>query len=109
MSKKKMVTLRLPQKSWELLAETLTLDAKSKAFDKALRRRIREALDQVQDVCEPYVLVLVYAGTVSKVTVFWSENEAIKAAQEEVKELREEYDILVVEHGNERVYGWPEG
>lgn len=105
--KGKMVTLRLPQKAWNLLAETLAMDAESGAFDPALRREILKALEKVQDAGEPYVLVGLYGGVPSRTEVFWSEAGAIKAAKEEAKSLREEEDIVIVNHGTERIYSWP--
>jgi len=50
--KEETVTLRAPREAWDLLAETLKLDAKSKAFDPALRIKIQEALKQVREVNE---------------------------------------------------------
>jgi hypothetical protein len=44
----KQIYLRVPVEAWELLAETLTLDAQSSAFDPQLRADIRRALGQVK-------------------------------------------------------------
>ena len=42
------VTIRAPEQVWELLHETLLLDARSKAFDPQLRKDIADALAQVE-------------------------------------------------------------
>ena len=42
------VIMRAPQQAWELLHETLQLDAQSKAFDAQLRKDIADALAQVE-------------------------------------------------------------
>jgi hypothetical protein len=44
------LTLRAPRAAWARLRETLEADARSSAFDPELRREIREALDQVEEV-----------------------------------------------------------
>ena len=105
--KKEMVTLRVPGKDWALLLETLTLDSRSRAFDPELRRRIRDALKHVRQVDEPWVLTVVYAGVPDETTVFWDEKEAIKAAKRSVRELREEYDVLMLTQGGVIIYSWP--
>ena len=54
------------------------------------------------------MLVGLYGGLPSKVDVFWDEDEAVKAAKEEIKSMREDEDTLTVRHGDVHVYGWPE-
>ena len=44
------VVLRIPAVAWDLLSETLQVDAKSTAFEPVLRQNIAEALGQVQVV-----------------------------------------------------------
>jgi len=106
--KQKMVTLRVPRKAWDLLAETLAKDAESSAFDRALRRSIKKALEQVSEVGEPYVLATVFRGIPDKVEVFWDREKALRAARKEVESLRADYDALTVARGGEEVYSWPE-
>jgi hypothetical protein len=36
-----------PASSWDVLGETLDMDSESGAFDRALRREIRQALDNL--------------------------------------------------------------
>ena len=105
--KQEMVTIRVPRDDWALLLETLTLDSRSGAFDPELRRRIRDALKQVRQVDEPWVLTVVWAGVPEEAKVFWDEKEAIKAAKLAVKELRADYDVLVLTQGEATVYSWP--
>ena len=53
MSKKKeMVTIRLPSKSWNVLSDTLLIDATSSAFDPKLRKEIVKARKDIRYVCE---------------------------------------------------------
>ena len=106
--KQETLTIRVPRDAWELICETLALDAKSKAFDPALREKLVAAMRQVHDAGEPYLLVTVYAGVPDKMKVFWDEKEALRAAREQVKSLRPDYDALVVRQGDVEVYGWPE-
>ena len=47
-SPQRYVTIRAPEHAWELLHETLQMDAQSKAFDAELRKDIAEALAQVE-------------------------------------------------------------
>ena len=70
--KQDILIIRVPRGVWEMLSETLALDAKSKAFDPALRRSVRKAMRQVREAGEPYVLVGLYGGIPSKVKVYWS-------------------------------------
>jgi hypothetical protein len=44
----KMLTLRVPEDAWNLLSETLHMDASSGSFDEDLRGEIRAALDRVR-------------------------------------------------------------
>jgi len=105
--KQKMVTLRVPGKAWDLLAETLAMDARSKAFDPDLRRRVGKALDEVQEVADPYVLATACSGVLDKAEVFWDQEEALKAAKKEAEELREDYDVLSLTQAEEILYSWP--
>lgn len=41
--------LVVPKDAWETLEETLIIDAESSAFDKDLRKQIKEALDKIKD------------------------------------------------------------
>ncbi len=43
-------TLRVPAEAWAILAETLSMDARSTAFDPSLRVQIATALRQVEEV-----------------------------------------------------------
>ena len=46
----KLQVIAVPYDAWELLWETLEMDSQAGNFDPELRRRIREALDQVNAV-----------------------------------------------------------
>jgi len=54
------------------------------------------------------VLATVFRGIPDKVQVLWDREEALKAAKQESKELREDYDALSVTQAGEVVYSWPE-
>lgn len=45
-----LVTIEVPVEAWELLRETLEMDAHSPAFDVALRRQIATALKAIRVV-----------------------------------------------------------
>ncbi|MEN6550106.1 MAG: hypothetical protein ABFE07_29025 [Armatimonadia bacterium] len=47
-SERLLIYLKIPREQWALLLETLTLDARSSAFDPKLRRRIARALKTVR-------------------------------------------------------------
>lgn len=40
--------LKIPKKHWDVMEETLIMDANSKWFDADLKKRIRKALDRVE-------------------------------------------------------------
>ena len=103
----KTITLRVSRSAWELLSETLKLDSESTAFDPALREQLCTALSQVHEAGEPYVLVVIFAGLPEHASVHWSEDEAIRAAKERIKDLREEYDEVVVVQDGVVVFEWP--
>ena len=44
-----ILTIRIPRDAWDVLFETLALDARSIGCDKALRRVIQQALKQVHE------------------------------------------------------------
>jgi hypothetical protein len=48
MSKTDYVYLKVPRDAWDLLEETLCMDAESSAFDEVLRQEISDALSQVE-------------------------------------------------------------
>ena len=102
-----MLTLRVPRRAWGLLASTLAMDAKSKAFDKVLREKLVKALKRVREVGEPYILVTVASGVPDVGGVFWQEAEAVEAARRLTKSLRPDNDAVVVTRGGEEVFGWP--
>ena len=102
-----MITIRVPRDAWALLCETLALDARSSAFDPKLRKRIAQALRQVTEVDEPYILVTVKSG-VPEASLFWAREKAIKAAKHEIKALTAEYDVAVVFHRGAEVFTWPQ-
>jgi len=106
--KKEMVTIRVPRNDWALLLETLTLDSRSAAFDPELRRRIKGALERVRQVGDPWVLSVVCSGVQEESTVFWDEQEALRAAKREIRDLREDYDMLSLTCAGEAVYSWPQ-
>lgn len=56
------VILRVPRTAWELLEETLALDAESPHSDFALRARITAALDQIKTADPPTVTIAVRGG-----------------------------------------------
>lgn len=47
-----IITRSAPRWVWELIDETLAIDAESLAFDKDLRQRIGRALDVMVESCE---------------------------------------------------------
>jgi len=101
-----MVTIRLPRNAWALLRETLTLDARSGAFEPKLRKQIAHALKQIREVAEPYILVTVKSG-IPEASLFWDQEKAIKAAKREAKTLNVENDRAVVFHQGNEVFSWP--
>lgn len=48
----RVVTRSAPRWAWEIIDETLSMDAQSKAFDKNLRQDIAMALEAVMISCE---------------------------------------------------------
>ena len=44
------VILSIPREAWDLLLETLSLDARSSAFDRALREKISNAIKQITEI-----------------------------------------------------------
>lgn len=56
------VILRVPGRAWELLEETLALDAESHHVEPELRERITAALAQVKTVDPPTVTIAVRGG-----------------------------------------------
>ena len=47
---RKTVTIRVPEEAWDVLLETLEMDAQSSAFDPALRKEIARALKAVRAI-----------------------------------------------------------
>ncbi len=45
-----MVTVKMPEETFEFLVDTLKMDAKSSSFDPELREHIRQALTELQVV-----------------------------------------------------------
>lgn len=48
MKSRKKVVIVLPEETWSLFKETLTLDSQSPVFDRKLRDRIRSGLKEVE-------------------------------------------------------------
>lgn len=67
MSKTKYVTLRVPADDWDTLWETLECDSRSSAFDKDLREEISEAMQEVQVVQPPQLILIIEGGVVQQV------------------------------------------
>jgi len=44
------VFLKVPADQWELIFSTLSLDARSSAFDRDLRRQLNEALESIVEL-----------------------------------------------------------
>ena len=49
---KEPVTRSAPRWAWDVIDETLAADARSSAFDPALREEVQSALDAMVDACE---------------------------------------------------------
>lgn len=43
----KWITVTLPEDNWDLIVETLEMDASSSVFDRELREQLRQALDSI--------------------------------------------------------------
>jgi hypothetical protein len=52
----KLITLRVPASAWKVLRETLSIDARSSAFDSVLRKQIGNALGQINELSGAHII-----------------------------------------------------
>ena len=76
------VILRVPRQAWERLEETRALDAQSHLSEPELRERITAALDQVETVDRPMVIIAVRGGVA------------------EIESASDEVEVSIVDHDN---------
>jgi hypothetical protein len=66
MKTKDYTVLLVPTAAWSTLQETLEMDTQSSSFDSALRKEIRNALDQVKPITAPLATLLDVAEEVPR-------------------------------------------
>lgn len=81
--------LKGPAAAWDLLFETLNLDAQSSALDKDLRKRIEKSLNQVEYMDVPKGSPLLTVPKRSKVLLVPQHNTGIVLTPQEKRYLVE--------------------